>query len=69
MENVTQIKLSISAELHQQLKDKAIKKQQNVEEFLIEIIKKEMENPQISSYNEQDEEKVKERLRSLGYLD
>lgn len=69
MENVDQIKLSIPAELHQQLKDRATKNQQNVEGFIISIIKKEIENPLVSAYKEEDEEKVKERLRSLGYLD
>lgn len=69
MENVDQIKLSIPAELHQQLEEKAAKNQKKVEDFLIEIIKKELENPLASAYKEEDEEKVKERLRSLGYLD
>jgi len=70
MENINQIKLSLPAELHQQLKDKAAKNQKNVEEFLISIIKREIENHRdTSAHHEEDEEKVKERLRSLGYLD
>lgn len=68
MEKVSEITLSIPAELHQQLKDKATKNQKSVEEFLTEIIKREIENVS-PVYNKEDEKKVKERLRSLGYLD
>lgn len=71
MENVNQIRLSIPAEIHQQLKNKAEKDNKAVEEFILEIITKEL-NPskdKIQAYCESDEEKVKERLKSLGYLD
>ncbi len=67
---MNQIRLSLPAHLHQQLKDRAAKNQKNAEEFLLEIIQRELETPNdTSTYNKEDEEKVKERLRSLGYLD
>ena len=66
-----QIKLSLPAHLHQQLKNLAAKNQKNVEEFLLEIINREMEASQdkATAYNKDAEEKVKERLKNLGHMD
>ncbi len=71
MKTVDQIQLSIPAEIHQQLKNKAERDNKAVEEFILEIITKEVNSSKdkIQVYCESDEEKVKERLRSLGYLD
>jgi len=68
---MNQITLSLPAHLHQQLEEKAAKNRKNVEEFLLEIIQKEMEASQDkpAAYTKDDEEKVKERLKSLGYID
>lgn len=68
MENTDQIRLSLPAELHQQLKDKASKNQKNVEDLLLEMIQRELGQKK-EAYPENDEEKVKERLKSLGYMD
>ena len=70
------LKLSIPRELYQKLSQRAANDKQKVEDCILEIIKKELENSaknpgkdKKEAYTESDEEKVKERLRSLGYLD
>lgn len=59
--------LNIPSELAEEIK----KKKGQIEPYVLSLIKKDLAEKieKKETYSEKDEEKVKERLRSLGYLD
>jgi len=64
------VKVKISKELYEKA-EKFIKEQggfESVEELIEFLLKEVLEEGEEASLTEEDEEKVKERLRSLGYI-
>ncbi len=64
------VKVEISKELYEKAK-KFIEEQggfNNVEELIEFLLKEILEEEEETPLSEEDEEKVKERLRSLGYI-
>lgn len=64
------IPVTILDKIEQRIKDTEFK---SVEEYIIfvleEVVKDEEEGQEEYAFSEEDEEKVKNRLRALGYLD
>jgi len=66
---MNQITINLPQEIEEKIKDKIIKNSSlSLEQYIINLIKKDLAEKK-DSYSENEEEKVKDRLKSLGYLD
>lgn len=59
-------KISIPTELYNKLKKPAEEAGKSVDEYILKVLE---DKASSSDFSEEDEEKVKERLKALGYMD
>ena len=70
MENLTDISIQLSGALLKHGRETARKKGfGSLEEFLVFLLKKELRMEEEETISEEEKEKIKERLRKLGYLE
>jgi hypothetical protein len=70
MENLTDISIQLSEALLKHGREAARKKGfGSLEEFLVFLLKKELRMEEEETISEEEKEKIKERLRKLGYLE
>lgn len=64
------IQISIPKDLYQKIEEDIKGSDVNsVEDYVIKLLKEKFPEKSDDSFSEEDEEKVKERLKALGYID
>lgn len=64
------VQISIPKDLYQKIEEEIKKSDVNsVEEYVVKMLKEKFPEKRDDSFSEEDEEKVKERLKALGYID
>ncbi len=62
--------VKISDEVYQKIEKRAKEKGfSSVDEYVEEVLKELLKSIEEEQYSKEDEEKIKERLRDLGYID
>lgn len=70
MEETTIIQLHLSERLLKSAREEAQRKGfDSVEEFLLSLLKKELQIEDEEAISDEEKERIKERLRKLGYLE
>jgi metal-responsive CopG/Arc/MetJ family transcriptional regulator len=64
------VQISIPKDLYQKIEEEIKKSDVNsVEEYVVKMLKEKFPGESDENFSEEDEEKVKERLKALGYID
>ena len=71
MENeVTNVNVSIPTSLYKKIEEEIKESDvKSVEDFIVKMLNEKFPEDQGDAFSEEDEEKVKERLKALGYID
>ncbi|MEW6407220.1 MAG: CopG family transcriptional regulator [Patescibacteria group bacterium] len=64
-------KIEISDELYQKIQEKIknLPEYKSADEYVAKILEKELKEKDKEVYSQEEEKKIKERLKGLGYLD
>ncbi len=69
-ENIVEIKVKLPEKLYKEARAKAEEAGFNtIDEFIVFVLEQLLGEEEPTELTEEDEEKVKERLRALGYID
>ncbi|MBN2246805.1 MAG: CopG family transcriptional regulator [Candidatus Aminicenantes bacterium] len=64
------VQISIPKEIYQKIEEEIKKSDVNsVEEYVVKMLIEKFPGESDENFSEEDEEKVKERLKALGYID
>lgn len=64
------VKVSIPKSLYKKIEEEIKNKgESSVSDYIISVLKKNIAENKTEEFSEEDEEKVKQRLKALGYMD